>query len=126
MNLPLLTEDPCIKLPNGMYLDRNSRFSFTSSLGADVNYDYQTCGLALSFSMAEGDKKFNGSWPPNLEELKSNRSTNFARANAVANFANSAGWRLIGPKLSQEREPLVSLATNMVKMSSNISARYMT
>lgn len=60
--LPLLTEDPCIKLPNGMYLDRNSRFSFTSSLGADVNFDYQTCGLALSFSMAEGEKKFNGRW----------------------------------------------------------------
>ena len=60
--LPLLAEDPCVKMPEGYYLDRNSRFSFKSSLGADVSYDYQTCGLAFSFSMAEGEKKFSGRW----------------------------------------------------------------
>ncbi|MBE7004235.1 MAG: TldD/PmbA family protein [Ruminococcaceae bacterium] len=60
--LPLLTEDDCVKMAKGRYLDRNSRFRFLSSLGADVSYDYQTCGLAFSLSMAEGEKKFNGGW----------------------------------------------------------------
>lgn len=60
--LPILTEDPCVTLPVGKYLDRNSRFRFLSSLGADISYDYQTCGLAFSFSMAEGEKKFSGHW----------------------------------------------------------------
>ena len=60
--LPILTEDACVTLPKGSYLDRNSRFRFLSSLGADIAYDYQTCGLAFSFSMAEGEKKFSGHW----------------------------------------------------------------
>ena len=60
--LPLLTEDSCVTLPEGQYLDRNSEFRFLSSLGADLSFDYQTCGLALSFSMAEGEKKLDGRW----------------------------------------------------------------
>lgn len=60
--LPILTEDDCVKMPEGMYLDRNSQFAFRSSLGADIRYDYQTCGIALNFSMADGEKKFNGHW----------------------------------------------------------------
>ena len=60
--LPLLEEDSCITMPKGLYLDRNSLFHFQSSLGADITYDYQTCGLSLSCSMAEGEKKFSGIW----------------------------------------------------------------
>lgn len=60
--LPLLSVDPCVTMPEGMYLDRNSLFHFQSSLGADIRYDYQTCGVAFSCSMAEGEKKFNGHW----------------------------------------------------------------
>ena len=60
--LPLLSEESCITMPQGSYLDRNSVFRFRSSLGADITYDYQTCGLALSCSMAEGEKKFSGHW----------------------------------------------------------------
>ena len=60
--LPILSEDSCVTLPEGKYLDRNSRFRFLSSLGADVEFDYQTCGLAFNFSMAEGEKKFSGHW----------------------------------------------------------------
>ena len=60
--LPLLAEDPCITMPEGAYLDRSSLFHFQSSLGADIRYDYQTCGLAFSCSMAEGEKKFTGTW----------------------------------------------------------------
>lgn len=71
--LPLLSEDPCITMPQGMYLDRNSVFCFRSSLGADITYDYQTCGLAFSCSMAEGEKKFSGHWQKGgirFDELK--------------------------------------------------------
>ena len=60
--LPILSEDPCVKMPRGLYLDRSSRFSFCSSLGADIRYDYQTCGLSFPCSMAEGEKKFSGVW----------------------------------------------------------------
>ncbi len=60
--LPLLTEDSCVTMPEGLYLDRNSLFRFRSSLGADITYDYQTCGIAFSVSMAEGEKKFSGHW----------------------------------------------------------------
>lgn len=60
--LPILTEDPCVTIPSGLYLDRNSRFRFLSSLGADIAYTYQTCGVAFGGSMVEGEKKFSAYW----------------------------------------------------------------
>ncbi len=60
--LPIVSDDPSITLTIGMYLDRNSIFCFKSSLGADITYDYQTCGIAFLCSMAEGEKKFTGHW----------------------------------------------------------------
>lgn len=60
--LPLLSEEACVTMPTGKYLDRNSLFHFQSSVGADVTYDYQTCGLSLSFDMAEGEKQFSDIW----------------------------------------------------------------
>lgn len=60
--LPILSEDKCMTVPTATYVDRNSVFTFKSSLGADVEYDYQTCGIMLSCNMVEGDKKFTGSW----------------------------------------------------------------
>ena len=60
--LPILSEEPCVAMPTGTYLDRSSRFHFLSSLGADITYDYQTCGLSFGFSLAEGEKKFPGFW----------------------------------------------------------------
>ena len=71
--LPLLTEDSCVTMPQGLYLDRNSVYHFVSSLGADITYDYQTCGVSFSCSMAEGDKKFSGHWQnggTRFDELK--------------------------------------------------------
>ena len=47
-----------------------------------------------------------------------------ANANAVANLANSAGCRLTGPKISQDREPLVSGAIKMVTTNKRISPIY--
>lgn len=60
--LPIFAEENCVTMAEGHYLDRNSVFTFVSSLGADIAYDYQTCGLAFNFNMAEGEKKFNGSF----------------------------------------------------------------
>ena len=60
--LPLLAEDPCMSMPHGSYVDRSSHFTFMSSLGADVSYDYQTCGVSLRCSMVEGEKKFSAFW----------------------------------------------------------------
>ena len=60
--LHILSSDPCMTMPVGIYLDRNSRFHFESSLGADIEYDYQTCGLSLRCSMVEGDRKFSAGW----------------------------------------------------------------
>ena len=60
--LPLLTEDACVTMAEGKYLDRSSLIRFQSSLGADIRFDYQTCGLALTCNMAEGEKKFTGRW----------------------------------------------------------------
>lgn len=71
--LPILSEDKCVTMPQGVYLDRNSVFRFRSSLGADVTYDYQTCGLSFSCSMTEGEKKFSGHWQKGgtrFDELK--------------------------------------------------------
>lgn len=60
--LPILSEFPCITMPSGLYLDRNSRYRFVSSLGADVSYVYQTCGVSFVGSMVEGEKKFSAHW----------------------------------------------------------------
>ena len=71
--LPLLSEDSACAMPIGIYLDRNSVFTFQSSLGADITYDYQTCGLSLRCSMAEGEKKISAAWQrgcTRFEELK--------------------------------------------------------
>lgn len=71
--LPLLTEDACVTMPMGTYLDRSSEFRFQSSLGADIAYDYQTCGLSFSCDMTEGEKKFSGHWQKGatrFDELK--------------------------------------------------------
>ena len=68
--LPLLSEDPCVRMPEGSYLDRSSLFHFQSSLGAEIRYDYQTCGLAFNFSMAEGEKQFPGHWQKGSTRFK--------------------------------------------------------
>lgn len=60
--LPITESDPCMVMPMGKYLDRNSLYKFTSSLGADISYDYQTCGVMLYCDMVEGEKKFSAFW----------------------------------------------------------------
>lgn len=60
--LPVLSSDPCMTMPTGLYLDRNSRFRFLSSLGADIAYTYQTCGVSFGCSMVEDGKQFSAHW----------------------------------------------------------------
>ncbi len=91
--LPLLKEDSCITLPEGSYLDRNSQFCFLSSLGAEISYDYQTCGLTFSFSMAEGEKKFSGHWQKGgtrFEELQGLEETIRAAVREQAYFLRNS------------------------------------
>ncbi len=60
--LPVLAISPCMTMPSGTYVDRNSRFAFCSSLGADIAYDYQTCGIVMGCDMVEGERKFSAHW----------------------------------------------------------------
>ena len=86
--LPLLTEDPCVTMPSARYLDRNSLFRFRSSLGADITYDYQTCGVALSFDMAEGEKKFSDHWQQGATRFPELQGLEAEIRSAVAEGAN--------------------------------------
>lgn len=43
-----------------------------------------------------------------------------AKARAVANLANSAGCKLIGPNTNHERDPFISGAKNMVAISKSM------
>ena len=57
--LPILSVSPLMAMPQAMYLDRNSVFEFYSSKGAAIKYDFQTCGIVLTCTLADGDKHFS-------------------------------------------------------------------
>lgn len=57
--LPLLKEIPEIAVSGANYSDIYSCRHFLSSLGADITYDYQHMGLALSYTMNAGDSPFS-------------------------------------------------------------------
>lgn len=56
--LPILSSSKLMNMPMAMYLDRNSVFEFYSSKGANVSYDYQTCGIVLACTLTDGQKFF--------------------------------------------------------------------
>ena len=56
---PLVAAYPEIKLSVMRYLDRHSDYSFYSSKGAALFYDYQTCGAAISCQAAADGKNFS-------------------------------------------------------------------
>ena len=71
--VPEVTPGGCTAMNLGKYLDRNSVYEFKSSLGADIHYDYQTCGVVLVREMVEGEKKFSAMWQEgdtDFEKLK--------------------------------------------------------
>lgn len=47
------------RVTSGAYLDRYSRFWFCSSKGADIEYDYQTCGFSFGVMLANGENRFS-------------------------------------------------------------------
>lgn len=60
-----VVEDACahVKAPNMAiaqvaYLDKNNRYEFYSSKGADIQYDYQLCGLTGIFALVAQDGDF--------------------------------------------------------------------
>lgn len=59
--LKVLNTSPLMSMPSGTYIDRNSIFEFSSSKGAYIKYDYQTCGIVLSCTLAKDGEFFQGS-----------------------------------------------------------------
>lgn len=51
-------KSPHLNLGMGLYLDRYSVFNFYSSKGADITYDFQTAGAALSVALSSGNDQF--------------------------------------------------------------------
>lgn len=45
-------------LVSSIYVDRYSVYEFYSSKGADIKYDFQTCGAVFSMSFAKGEENF--------------------------------------------------------------------
>ncbi|MBQ3572776.1 MAG: TldD/PmbA family protein [Clostridia bacterium] len=62
--LPTLSSSPLMSMPTATYVDRNSIFEFSSSKGAYIKYDYQTCGIYLGCTLTsendflQADKQF--------------------------------------------------------------------
>ena len=53
--LPTLSSSPLMSMPSATYVDRNSVFEFSSSKGAYIKYDYQTCGISLACTLTNGN-----------------------------------------------------------------------
>ena len=47
---------PLCNFKSAQYLDRYSVYNFCSSKGADIEYDFQTCGVAYGLAFADGDE----------------------------------------------------------------------
>lgn len=56
--LPILSSSPLMSMPGATYVDRNSVFEFSSSKGAYIKYDYQTCGIVLSCTLTDNGQFF--------------------------------------------------------------------
>lgn len=75
-----IVEDVCAQINNDYvkfmvvkYVDRNSNYEFYSSKGADIKYDFQTCGYMAAFAMVDGAEQFMGSYQAGgsrFDELK--------------------------------------------------------
>lgn len=57
---PIFKDYPEIKLFIAHYMDRYSEFTFVSSKGADISYDYQTTGVRYGTLLSDGEKNFQG------------------------------------------------------------------
>ena len=57
---PLLKSEH-LKMFVAVYADKYSEIEFYSSLGADIKYDFQLCGVRFGASFADGDNNFTSS-----------------------------------------------------------------
>jgi TldD protein len=55
---PIFQKDPEIKMWSSRYVDRHSEYEFYSSLGANLRFDLQTCGIAYYFALADGSNVY--------------------------------------------------------------------
>ncbi len=51
-----------VRMVMASYIDRHSDYRFYSSKGADIKYDFQTCGINCSFALAEGEKSLQNAY----------------------------------------------------------------
>lgn len=57
--LPMIKEVSEVKIHRVRYVDTNKIKYFYSSKGANLSFDYQSTGVAVSLTLAEGDKNYN-------------------------------------------------------------------
>ena len=51
-----------VKMTMARYIDRHSDYEFYSSKGAELKYDFQTCGVSVSFALAEGENNLRNAY----------------------------------------------------------------
>ena len=51
-----------VKMTMVRYIDRHSDYEFYSSKGAELKYDFQTCGVSVSFALAEGENNLRNAY----------------------------------------------------------------
>lgn len=52
--------DPLVKHLTAQYIDKSDRYRFYSSKGADIEHDYEACGVVYAFAMATEKDHFDG------------------------------------------------------------------
>jgi len=70
---PIIEEREEVKMWRAVYLDRKITKEFYSSKGADLKFDYQTCGIAFRYSLNVEGKTLDSSYDKtvvNFDELK--------------------------------------------------------
>jgi len=56
---PLFNKHDDIKNWKAIYIDRYSNYEFYSSKGANIKYDFQTCGISLNYGLSNNGDTFN-------------------------------------------------------------------
>ena len=51
-----------VKMTMVRYIDRHSDYEFYSSKGAELKYDFQTCGVSVAFALAEGENNLTNAY----------------------------------------------------------------
>ena len=80
-------------MPSGRYVDRNSVYEFSSSKGAYVKYDYQTCGIVLSTTFVTENDYFQARYQQGeteFEKLLGKKAAVKRAFEEQKNYANEA------------------------------------